>query len=585
LEIRVFKLYSNNGDDKMKKLITFLVTSIVLLLLLIGCTPQPTEPMQEEAPPTEALVEPTEPEKPAEPTEAPAEPTEVPAEPVTFHYAFLIEPPGIDPGVSQGSVQSTLYAALYEGLVTVDDNGNIVPGAAESWDVSEDGTEYTFHLREGLKWSDGEPLTAKDFEYSWLRTLKPETASTYSWFVEMFIYNGTPFAQGEVGADEVGVKATDDLTLEVKLNMPAAYFPQALLGGVWYPVRQDMVEADPEKWPFNAETAISNGPFKFTEYKIGSYITAVKNESYRDADSITIDNLRFSFIADVNTAYNAFIAGDVDGIAGVPSTELINLLATDDRLTAYDQLRINFLRLNNETPGLDNQQVRRAINLAIDRKGYLDGLGNITSKPILGVVPGGLILDGKDFREVSGDNGLAVTAQVEEAQALMAEAGYPNGEGLPVYRLHTFERWAKDAEIIQQMLLINLGIQTEIQTVDSKLFFPMIIDGQYDIAFGGWGGDYVHPMTFFDLFTSTAYDNATRWANPEYDDLINQARVATDEGVALDLMVQAEKILMEESPIVPLIVPASAIMIQDYVTNWFISPLDTLYISRAVVTQ
>ncbi len=581
----------------MKKLITFLVTSLVLLLLLIGCAPQPTQSIQEDLPPTEAPAEPTEAqaeptEAPVEPTEAPIEPTEepaepeaVPAEPVTFHYAFLIEPPGIDPGVSQGSVQSTLYAALYEGLVTVDDKGNIVPGAAESWDVSEDGTEYTFHLREGLKWSDGEPLTAKDFEYSWLRALMPETASTYSWFVEMFIYNSSAFAQGEVGAEEVGIKATDDLTLEVKLNMPAAYFPQALLAGVWNPVRQDMVEADPEKWPFNAETAISNGPFKFTEYKIGSYITAVKNENYWDADSITIDNLRFSFIADENTAYNAFIAGDVDGIAGVPNTELINLLTTDDRLTAYDQLRINFLRLNNETPGLDNQQVRRAINLAIDRKSYLDGLGNITSKPILGVVPGGLILDGKDFREVSGDNGLTVTAQVEEAQALLADAGYPNGEGLPVYRLHTFENWAKDAEIIQQMLLVNLGIQTEIQSVDSKLFFPMIIDGEYDIAFGGWGGDYVHPMTFFDLFTSTAYDNATRWANPEYDDLINRARVATDEAVALDLMVQAEKILMEESPIVPLIVPASAIMIQDYVTNWFISPLDTLYISRAVVTK
>lgn len=571
----------------MKKSITFLVSSLIILVMIVGCAQQATQPVQEEAPQAEPVTKTEQPaptEKPA-PTEQPAEPIVEPSEPVSFHYAFIIEPPGIDPGVSQGSVQSTIYAALYEGLVSNDEAGNIVPGAAESWDVSEDGTEYTFHLREGLKWSDGEPLTAKDFEYSWLRTLKPETASTYSWFVEMFIFNGSEFAKGEVGAEEVGIKATDDLTLEVKLKLPAAYFTQALLAGVWNPVRQDVVEADPEKWPFNAETAISNGPFKFTEYKIGSYITAEKNEYYWNADSVKIDNLRFSFIADENTAYSAFIAGDVDGIASVPSAQLINLLTTDDRLHSYDQLRVTFLRLNNDTPGLDNQKVRRAINLAIDRKAYLDGLGNITSKPILGVVPGGLFLNGKDFREESGDNGLAITAQVEEAQALMVEAGYPNGEGLPVFRLHTPQQWTKEAEIVQQTLLTNLGIKTEILPVDSKLFFPMIIDGVYDIAFGGWGGDYVHPMTFFDLFTSTAYDNATRWASPEYDDLINRARVTTDEAVALDLMVQAEKLLMEESPIVPLIVPAGSIMLQDYVTNWFISPLDTLYISKIVITK
>jgi oligopeptide transport system substrate-binding protein len=143
----------------------------------------------------------------------------------------------------------------------------------------------------------------------------------------------------------------------------------------------------------------------------------------------------------------------------------------------------------------------------------------------------------------------------------------------------------KNAEIVQQMLLTNLGIKTDILPVDSKLNFPMMVEGKYDIAFGGWGGDYNHPMTFFDLFTSTAYDNATGWANAEYDDLIAKARVATDEAVALDLMVQAEHILMQESPIVPLYVPSGAIMIQNYVTNWFITPSDTLYIARAVITK
>lgn len=572
----------------MKKKLPLIVISILILSLIVGCAQQPTPVQEIEAP----VVQEPEPAATEEPVAAPTEPeppaTEeppAPAEPVSFHYAFLDEPPGIDPGVSQGGTQSTIYAALYEGLVTVDDKGNIIPGAAESWDRNAEGTEYTFYLRDGLKWSDGQPLTAKDFEYSWLRALNPETASTYSWFVEMFIKNGSAFAKGEVGAEEVGVKATDDKTLMVSLNMPASYFLQALLAGVWLPVRQDVVEANPDKWPFSGETAISNGPFVLTEYKIGSHISAKKNEHYWDADSVQIDNIRFSFITDPNTAYSAFVAGDVDGIAGVPSTELVNILTTDDRLYPYDQLRMSFLRLNTRTPGLDNVKVRRAINLAFDRSGYLSGLGNITDQPLLGTVPSGLILDGKDFREVSGDNGLAPTPLLEEAQQLLADAGYPNGEGLPVYRLHCADTMVKNAEIVQQMLLTNLGIQTEIKPVDSKLNFPMMVEGKYDIAFGGWGGDYTHPMTFLELFTSTAYDNATGWANEEYDELIEKARVATDEAEALDLMVRAEQLLMQESPIVPLIVPSGAIMIQNYVNNWFISPSSTLYIARATITK
>jgi len=503
----------------------------------------------------------------------------------SFHWGFTDEPPGIDPGISQGSTQSTIYATLFEGLVTADAEGNIVPGAAERWDVNEDRTVYTFYLRDGLKWSDGQPLTAKDFEYSWLRVLTPETASTYSWFVEMFLKNGEEFGQGEAKAEDVGVAATDDKTLVVTLNMPAAYFLQALLAGCWMPVRQDMVEKDPEKWCFSADTFISNGPFRFTEYKIGSYITAVKNEHYWDAANVNIESVRFSFISDTNTAYAAFEAGDVDGVQSLPETELVHIMTTDHRLYFYNQLRFSFLRLNVTTPGLDDAKVRRAINLAFDRQGYLEGLGNLTSLPAMGSVPGGMILDGKDFREVSGDNGLAPTAQVDAAKALLAEAGCPDGAGLPTYRLHCAQSRVKNAEIVQQMLKTNLGINTNILPVDDKLNFPMMVNGEYDIAFGGWGGDYEHPMTFLELFLSTAYDNCTRWGNPRYDELIIAARSEMDQAKALEGMVEAEHILMEESPIVPTEFPSGAIMMQDWVKDWFISASATLYIARADIQK
>jgi oligopeptide transport system substrate-binding protein len=177
----------------MKKSFMYVI-ALMVLLLVAGCAPQPAAVDGPSSAQGEATTAPA-----AEPAAASA--------PATFHYAFLDEPPGIDPTISQGGTQSTIYATLYEGLVTVDEAGNIVPGAAESWEVSPDGAEYTFHLRDGLKWSDGQDLTAKDFEYAWLRALQPETASTYSWFVEMFLQNGSAYAKGEVGAEEVGVKA------------------------------------------------------------------------------------------------------------------------------------------------------------------------------------------------------------------------------------------------------------------------------------------------------------------------------------------------------------------------------------------
>ena len=574
----------------MKKLLIFVFTLIVILSMAAACAPQPT-PTPANPAPTAAhqaattsltAVPPTTVPPTVVPTKVP--PTAAPA-PVSFNYAFLDEPPAIDPSVSVGATQSTIYAALYEGLVAVDSKGNIIPAAATSWEVSADKLVYTFHLRDGLKWSDGKPVTAGDFAWSWVHVLDPKTASAYSWFVETYLKNATDFIKGKVAADQVGVKATDDKTLVVTLGSPASYFLQALLTGCWMPVRQDMVKANPEKWAYDAKTAISNGPFVLTEYKIGAYITAEKNKNYWDAANVKIDKLKFSFITDANTAYSAFKAGDVDGIAGVPSTEFVNILASDKRLFTYNQLRFNFLRLNTTTPGLDNVKVRRAINMAFDRKAYLAGLGNITTQPILGTVPNGLFLAGKNFRDVSGDNGLAPTAQIDAAKKLLADAGYADGKGLPTFRLHCPDTQVKNAEIVQQMLLKNLGIKADIKCVDTKLNFPMMIDGKYDIAFGGWGGDYNHPMTFVELFTSTASDNATRWKNADYDALIDKARGETDEAKQLDLFVQAEHLLMQESPIVPISVPSGAIMISDKVTNWFLTPSDTLYIYKAVIKK
>lgn len=507
-------------------------------------------------------------------------------EPVTFHYMIGVEPPGFDPSLNQGDVIQCIYQNLFEGLVTCDKDGNIIPAGCTEWTVSDDGLVYTFKLREDAKWTDGKPVTAHDYVYALKRALDPATAAMYSWYIKMFIKNSTEYADGTCTEEELGIKALDDFTLEYTLNAPATYFPQALLQGVWLPLRQDAVEADPEQWVYHADTCISNGPFVLEEYKIGSHISFKKNENYWGADEVSIDEVRYTFMTGDTTALAAFRAGDVDGFSNVPTADLVDIITTDNRLHTFDRLSFNFLRLNTSTPGLDNPKVRRAINLGIDRQAYLDGMGvGLTTSVALGPVPKGLMLAGKDFREVSGDNGLSATGNIEEAQKLLAEAGYPNGEGLPVYRIVCANDGRANAEIMQQMLETNLGIKTEIYSVDNKLVMSTMKDGDYDLGYSGWAGDYTHPSTFLNLFLSTSSNNHTCWGNSEYDELIQKATISTSEEEQLELLVQAEHILMEESPIVPLMVPTTTMMMQEFVTDWHLSSQNVLYIRDAKVDR
>lgn len=508
------------------------------------------------------------------------------AGPVTFHYALSEEPNWMDPTLGSGEATSTIFNALFEGLVTADAEGNIIPAGAESWTISDDGLVYTFKLRQDAKWSDGQPVTANDYVYALQRVLDPETASMYSWFVQMFIKNSTAYSEGTVGPEELGIKAVDDYTLEYTLEHPATFFMQALLITIWLPVRQDAVESDPDRWAFNPDTCISNGPFRLKEFVTGSHMTLVKNEHYWGTDEVQIDEVKYTFMKGSTAALAAFRAGDLDGFSKVPTSDLIDLLTTDDRLHVFDRLSFNFLRLNVETKGLDDARVRRAINLGIDRQAYMDGLGSgLTNAVALGAVPEGMMLDGKDFREVSGTNGLSAEANLEEARALLEEAGYPGGEGLPVYRIHCASGSKESAEVLQEMLKVNLGIESEVYPVDDKLNWEMITRKEYDISFGGWGGDYTHPMTFLNLFTSTAFDNCTGWSNPEYDQLIADATIETDEAKQLEMLVRAEQILMEESPIIPLSIPTTTMMMQDFITGWYFSPFGVLYIRDAKIAR
>lgn len=555
----------------MRKIVTLLLAVFMTAGLLFGCAVPATPPDS-----TGAADSPTPvPTVPAEETAS------VVTEPKVFVFGATNEPPSIDPGKNPGTTGTPMFNVLSEGLVTLDMNdGAVIPGQAESWTVSDDGTVYTFTLRENLRWSNGEPLVAQDFVYSWLRVMNPATASTYSWFVNMFIKNGTQFTAGEVAAEEVGLKAIDERTLEVTLKNPSTYFIQVLYNPIWRPVREDVTTKYPDKWTFSANTYISNGPYRFVEYQIGNYIIVEKNEYYWNTKAETVDQIKFVFLPDANTCYAAFQTGEIDGTTNIPSADITSIMTTDDRLKLQEGRSFNFIRLNVSVEGLDNMKVRQAIGLAFDRQGYLEGTGALLATPAVGAVPSGIFVDGKDFRATAGDLGLTMNAQVDAARALLAEAGYPDGVGLPVFAIHCQSGQTKQAEILQSQLKANLGIETTIAPVDSKMFFPMMVQGNYQIGFGGWSGKYDHPLTYMELFMSDASDNCTRWANETFDGLLEAARVERDEAKQLELLIEAEKLLIGEAAVLPVSFPMTAIIMKQGTTGWHFTPSQHLFLSQ-----
>ena len=511
-------------------------------------------------------------------------------------FALHNEPDGIDPGITDNTFAIPILFNAFEGLVTYDAENNIIPADAESWEVSPDGLTYTFHLREGLKWSDGTPLTAQDYLYSIKRVANPMTASKYAYMVTDYVKGAQEYYDllGSGTADEaaiaeaeanLGVSAPDDLTLVITLNHTTPYFLGILSMWTYAPVQQATIEANGDSWTQSADTFISNGPFKVSEMKFGEGITLVKNENFWDAANVQLEEVEFRYILDMSTALSAFESGEIDGMMSVPSADLPRLKVESDCLTIWPAFGTTYYLLNNTVEPLNDPLVRKALNLAIDRTALIDNVMQSTDTPALALVGPGYVVDGEDFTEGRSDFGLSVTGNVEEAQQLLAEAGYPNGEGFPTLRLgyYTDTVVKKVAEALQQMYKQNLNIDLEITTADWSVYYEQVQAGDFDIAAMGWGADYLHPMSFMPLFETGSTQNYTGYSNPEYDALVEQARTEPDAKTAMDLMRQAEALLMEDYPFVPIFFRSYPMMMQTYVKGWSRSPLNYFYLQHAYV--
>ena len=464
-------------------------------------------------------------------------------------------PETVDPALNSAVDGGNMLLHAFECLLTVAEDGTLQPGSAETWETSEDGLTWTFHLRDGLKWSDGSDLTAEDFVYSWKRVCDPAVAAPYAETVLGMVKGYDKAVEGDL--DALAVSAPDASTLVVEMEKPCPFFGELAAFATLSPVQKATIEANGDAWATSPETYVSNGPFYMTEWEEGSHITFSKNPNYWNKDAIKLDKLTFMLIEDANAAYSAYQTGEVSFIKDVP-TEEIPSLQDNEEFHVDPIIGTYYLNLNCQKDMFKDPRVRKALSLAIDRKYVAETImqGTYTAAGSF-MGPGWSDKNNEEFEKnanggkpyIDLDN---YEANLAEAKKLLAEAGYPNGKGFPEFSYCTNDSgYHKPVAEYLQQAWAQLGINVKIETVEWASFTPMRRNGEYDSARNGWVGDYADPSNMLDLLYSSNGNNDGKYNNPAYDKAMDLSRSTLDENVRSQALHQAEDILMADAACIP----------------------------------
>lgn len=567
---------------KVKKLVSLALSS-AMVLSLAACGGSSTETTAaSEAAETTAATE------AAESTEETTAADTASSDGFNLAVCLASEPQTIDPALNSAVDGAIMINHMFEGLVKwVDDGeGNAVtaPGQAESWEkvVNDDGTvTYTFTLRDGIKWSDGQPVTAGDFEYSWKRLANPETAADYCYMIDM-VQGYAAVADGSADPDTLGVKAIDDKTLEITLSYDCPYFEEIMAFPATFPVRQDMVEGNDE-WTYDVSTYVGNGPYKMAEWSHNAYILAEKNENYYDYENLGPDTIRFTLLDDANAMLAAYNSGELDFIENFPTDEMANYLASGEN-TVADYLGTYYVCFNTEDEVFSDPLIREAFSLAIDRNYIVENVSQAGEVPATAYVPSGVNdaagPSGDDFRTVGGDYYSVAAedyeANCEKARELLAEAGYPNGEGFPTveYTYNTDDKHKAIAEALQNMWQEVLGVTVTLSNQDWNVFLESRKQGDYQIARNGWIADYNDPCSFLDMWYTDGGNNDAQYSNPEYDAQIDAAKATSNQEERMAAFHAAEDILIEQdSVLAPIYFYTQPYMLADDIQGMYYTPL------------
>ncbi|HRT81744.1 MAG TPA: peptide ABC transporter substrate-binding protein [Oscillospiraceae bacterium] len=502
----------------------------------------------------------------------------------TLNVCVGPNPDTIDPALNSAVDGATLIIHAFEGLMTLDKDGVPVYGQAKSHTVSEDGKVYTFTLRDNLKWSDGKALTASDFVYSWNRAVNPKTAADYEY---MFgVIDGYDPKNENM---KLNIGAPDDRTLVVTLISPIPYFLELCAFPTFAPVRQDIIEANGEAWATKVETYIGNGPYKMTEWVQGSHIMYTKNENYWDYDKLGTKNIKFVLMDDDSAILNAFTQKEILFADSLPNDE-IDAWRNKSEFNLKGQLGTYYISFNVKKDFLNNPKVRQALSLAIDRDFIVKEIGKAGQVPAAAFVATGLsdADPTKEFREVGGKyfdpTKEANEANLQKAKDLLAEAGYPNGEGLPTfeYLYNTSSLHQHVAEALQDMWK-KIGVNVELVSQEWNTFLDTRKHGEYQIARNGWLADYNDPISFLDMWITGGGNNDAQWSNAKYDELITKIKTSDNKEERFKMMHEAEDIIFDEWMLCPIFYYVDIFLKSDTLEGVWSSPLGYKYFMYATV--
>jgi oligopeptide transport system substrate-binding protein len=523
-------------------------------------------------------------------------------------YNLGTEPAAIDPAITTGIPEANIELQVFDGLTRIDNKNTPQPAIAKSWTISKDRKTYLFTLRDAY-WTNGTPVTAYDFEYAWKRAMSPEVASEYAYqlyyvyggeafnksikvgskyYVQAVDAKGNPLTKKEGDKDvavpdmkkeinpatNIGVKALNAKTLKVYLQSPTVYFLNLTAFPTLMPVCKAVVSKN-DKWASDVKTYVTNGPFKLTQWSHNEKMVFVKNPTYWDKAKVKLTKITYYMVEDESTALSMFQSGQLDASSTVPLAELPKLVASGDaQILPY--LGTYYYLVNVTKKPFNDVRVRKALLLAIDRKGVTQSITKGGQLPALGFVPYGIAdaLPGSDFRKASQesfykDNDLAT------AKALLAQAGYPNGKGFPAFTLlyNTSNAHKSIAEAIQQMWKKNLGITCTLKSEEWGVYMDDRQHLNYTVARAGWIGDYMDPNTFLDMWVTGGGNNDTGWSNKSYDALIAKAKATVDPKARMATLHAAEKILMTDFPILPIYYYTNPVLLSKSIKNFYQSTL------------